>query len=408
MERTEKYMGIFDLAMTMEKREGFLSYRRKKQKDSIEEMKEITAYISSDACKADLMRLRSGDYFLDPPLHRRIPKNFSERKRELYLWKGPANWLFSLLCFVMRDYDSMYSDGLYSFRTSVDARDFLMKLKSYERREDYYIVKADVSSYVSSIVPEVIIKRLEQIWKDDPAFLNFLRFILFRRKCIERDGSVADCEPGGLGGCPLSNHFMNVNLMELDEYIQPRAALYCRYSDDIIIFCQTKEEAEEYFDFLYRTLEEKKLRTNPEKTFLIPPGGEVEILGCKLKDGKMDVSNHAKKKLKRKIRRYANKMLACKKEQHLSDEEAGRRLVSYCNHLFYGKRLAKDFTWARWLFPVITVTDSLKELDHYVQDAVRYVMCGSMGDKKYRIRYDQIREFGYKSLVHAYYHFSWA
>jgi hypothetical protein len=32
-------------------------------------------------------------------------------------------------------------------------------------------------------------------------------------------------------------------------------------------------------------------------------------------------------------------------------------------------------------------------------------MCGTMRDSRYRIRYDDMQSLGYRSLVHAYYHF---
>lgn len=399
--------GVLQRAQREDVRQAFLNYRKKEGIKTDKEYDEMAAYIQSPDCVRDLQKLIDGVYDMDPPFHFRIPKNFSGRKRDIYVFRGASKYMLSLINFVMRDHDDMYSDGLYSFRTSVTAKDFLLKLRNRRDVKDYYVIKADVSNYVGSIVPELIIPMLEKLWENDPDFLNFLKFLLLRREVIEWD-QVTPWEPGGLGGVPLGNHFMNVYLMDLDDFFVPRAPLYCRYSDDLIIFARTKEEAREYLNVFYRTLEEKRLTTNKDKTQLIEPGGEIEILGCVMRDGRLDISEHAKKKIKRKIRIRAQRILKRKKERHMTDDEAGMAMISYCDAIFFGRKGSRQLSWARWIFPVITSTDSLRELDHYVQNAVRYVMCGSFSNKRYRIRYKDLQRLGYQSVLHAYYHFTHA
>ena len=404
----EESQGVLHRCMSREFRDSFLKYRGSKPGHADREWEEMTEYISSDACVRDLEDLIRRDYRMPPPFHYLIPKNLSGRKREIYAWKGSFKYLFKLISFAMRDYDCVYSEGLYSFRTSKTAQDFLRILRDNDHCSSCYILKADVSNYVGSIVPEKIIPMLERIWGHDPALLDLMKYLLLRRECIEPDGRIITCEPGGLGGIPLANLFMNVYLMDLDDYFFPLAPLYCRYSDDIIIFARSREEAQAYQDHLLQVLKDKELSTNSEKTYLIEPGGEVEILGCKLKDGKIDVSDHAKKKLKRKIRMRANYILRSKKEKGITDEECGRRMAAYCENVFFGQHKKNELTWARWLFPVITETASLKELDHFVQDAIRYCMCGTMKKKRYQITYQDLKALGCKSLVHAFYHFDQA
>lgn len=402
---TFEKQGIIEQAMSRKTRDAFIRHRAKKIKHGDEEFNGLAAYISSENCLQDLKALIRRDYTMPPPFHYRIPKNLSGRKRDLYSFKGSVKYLLKLIAFVIRDYEGIFSDGLYSFRPSKSAMEFILTLRDHKNAGDYYIIKSDVSNYVSSIVPELIIPKLTELWGDDPAFLDFLKYLLLRRECIEPDGTTVSCEPGGLGGIPLANLFMNVYLMELDDYFYARAPLYCRYSDDIIIFAESLEEAEEFLEHFLKVLEFKKLHTNSEKTQLIAPGDEVDILGFKLKNGKLDISDHSIKKLKHKIRKYANYLLNAKKEEGLSNDECGRRMIQYYDKLFFGRANKHELTWARWLFPVIGDTSSLKELDHYVQNAIRYAMCGSFAKKRYRISYKKLQELGYRSLVNAYYHF---
>ena len=77
------------------------------------------------------------------------------------------------------------------------------------------------------------------------------------------------------------------------------------------------------------------------------------------------------------------------------------------NNKFYGgrdKELDMDeFTWCRWFFPNITTDVSLKEIDEYMQQYIRYIITGRHYKGNYRITYNQLKEWGYRSLVHEYY-----
>ena len=62
-----------------------------------------------------------------------------------------------------------------------------------------------------------------------------------------------------------------------------------------------------------------------------------------------------------------------------------------------------EFTWCRWFFPNITTDVSLKEIDEYMQQYIRYIITGRHYKGNYRITYKQLKEWGYRSLVHEYY-----
>ena len=399
---------VLDIAADLEKRKGFLRHLETtgKKLHEPEQTAETEAYVLSEDCVRDLERLKAGDFFFAPPFHYRVPKNASGKMRDVYAFKGRDKYLLRLIAWVMHDFDDdLLPDGLYSFRRSVQARDFLMKVRQFKGFGDHYIVKADVSNYVGSIVPEKIIPQLEQMWKHDPALLELLKFLLLRRECIEKDGTVARCEPGGMGGIPVANCFMNVYLTDVDRYFYPRAPLYSRYSDDVVILARDRAEAEAYRASFLAFLEERQLSTNPEKTRLIAPGEPVEILGYKVVGGAIDISDHAMEKIKRKLRIHAKRILRHKKQNHMTDAQAAERMIGFCNYALFGNGKKHELSWARWYFPVLTTVDGLREVDRYAQDAVRYVMCGTMRDRRYNIRYEELRALGYRSLVHAYYHF---
>ena len=62
-----------------------------------------------------------------------------------------------------------------------------------------------------------------------------------------------------------------------------------------------------------------------------------------------------------------------------------------------------DMTWARWYFPLITTDRSLRAIDQYMQECIRYIATEKHTKSKYNFRYDQMKEFGYQSLVNNWY-----
>lgn len=61
------------------------------------------------------------------------------------------------------------------------------------------------------------------------------------------------------------------------------------------------------------------------------------------------------------------------------------------------------FTWSRWFFPNLTTAKGLAEIDACMQQYIRYAATGRHSKSNYRIRYDTLKEWGYRSLVHEYY-----
>ena len=79
--------------------------------------------------------------------------------------------------------------------------------------------------------------------------------------------------------------------------------------------------------------------------------------------------------------------------------------VPYYDRTFFGKMQDDhEFNWVIHAFPIITRTDGLHRIDAYVQDCLRVVGSGKMGNSKYRVRYSDMVAGGYKNLVSSYYH----
>ena len=399
-------MGVFEKAKQIETREAFIASRKRSRKYSDDIFAEMEDYIFSDDCVRDLERLEKGDYFLDYPQYRLVPKNFQGKKRAVYHFNGDQGFLMKLIVYAMRGIESIYSDRLFSFRPDRTGLDLLTEAAENSDLQNMYVLKTDVSNYVGSIVPELIIPMLGEVFMpDDPSFFRFLEWLLTRNKVIDRNGVVLDHCPGGMGGVPIGNFFMNLYLHEMDDYFAPRASFYSRYSDDILICSYSYDEIREFESKFYGFLEKLRLETNREKTGILMPGEAFDLLGMEICQGKIKISAHSMRKIKRKIRKFADRALISRNRGRMTPEEAAHILVIRFNRFFFGADgTGNSLSWAKWAFPVISDTTSLEEIDHYFQDSLRYVLYGSMKKRKSSIPYEKLSELGYRSLVYYYHH----
>jgi hypothetical protein len=82
-----------------------------------------------------------------------------------------------------------------------------------------------------------------------------------------------------------------------------------------------------------------------------------------------------------------------------------RWMVRRTHRYFFGCGANEnELNWVDWSFGILTRTKSLSELDELVQQLLRYVGSGRRGDARYRVRYHDLKAYGYRSLVHEFYH----
>ena len=80
-------------------------------------------------------------------------------------------------------------------------------------------------------------------------------------------------------------------------------------------------------------------------------------------------------------------------------------LINRFNRKFFENGDAEALTWSRWFFPIINKTDGLREIDHYLQQNIRFLGTGKHSKANYKTSYAQLKRLGYKSLVNEYHKF---
>lgn len=338
-----------------------------------------------------------------PPCKKQIQKIDSTKKRLVYTFPKEENYILKLLTYLLiRVYDGVFSSNLYSFRANYSVKQAFQHILSTSNIDQYYTYKIDISDYFNSIDLDLLLPSLHKILSDDFPLYEFIETIL-RNPLVIEDGKIKQEQKGVMAGCPIAAFLANVYLSDLDKMFAEEDTIYCRYSDDIIIFTKNKEAQERIKQKLLTTLENYHLTVNTAKEVTTIPDEPWTFLGLKYDNGEIDVSDIALKKIKAKMRRKTRALIRWKNLKNKEPIYAVKTFINAFNKKFYNNTDVHDMTWSRWYFPLITTDKNLRVIDQYMQECIRYIATEKHTKSRYNFRYNQMKELGYQSLVNNWY-----
>lgn len=395
-------MGILDEIKEKSTWEKFLEYKKERGLLSKREIKELTAFIDEDRFIPVAEAMSESGYSFPPPRRISINRKGSGKKRTVYSFDSEITNVLKLIAFLLYRYDSYISDRCYSFRRNMNAKTAVRDILSVPKDRRMYFYKTDIHDYFNSIPNERLADQLDEVITDDEEILALLRSLLLQERCVE-NGETISCRCGAMAGVPVSAFFADIYLKRFDELFSGIGADYFRYSDDILIFAPSLKKLQEYIDLTASEIEKYGLELNREKEQTGGPGEEWEYLGFRSGEGKVRLSSVSKSKIKAKIKRKAHALYRWRKRKNVDFEKTAAKMISIFNRKFYDDRKENGFTWSRWYFPVITDVSDLKEIDAYLIENIRYLSSGRYYKGNYRVRYEDIKKLGFRSLVNEYY-----
>ena len=339
------------------------------------------------------------------PLPRRavISKMSSQKKRVVYMYPEPENTVLKLLTWLLlRRYDGLFSDELYSFRPGRTAKDAVRRLVRMPGIDKLFACKLDISNYFNSIPVSRLLPMLEDALGDDPQLLRFLCVLLKEPRVLDGESVITE-QKGIMAGTPLSAFYANLYLRNLDQHFAAQDIPYVRYSDDVILFAESRELLDGQVAFVEDYLSACGLAVNPDKLNYTDPGELWTFLGFSYSGGTIDIAPATLKKLKGKIRRKARALQRWRTRNGLDGAKAAAAFIRIFNRKLLEDVSDNELSWARWFFPVINTTESLHAIDLYAQDCIRFLVSGRRTKARYNVRYEDLKNLGYRSLVHAYY-----
>ncbi len=394
---------LFEKICNVDAWEDFCAQKRLREPENGKFLQHLEGYIAQKRYLSAAERLRQGKP-LPSPAVKLINKGLSTKKRKVFLFPEDDNLLLKFIARDLKRYDSLFAPNLYSFRCFKSAKDAWSRLTRIPRLREKYVYKVDISDYFCSIDPSRLLPELKEVLKEEPDLYTLLAQILSDPYVLVNSEKKRE-KKGVLPGVPTSAFLANLFLREMDWEFYGERIEYLRYSDDIIVFAHTPEEREFCAKRIRTILAEKDLGINGDKEVYADPGEAWEFLGFAYADGEVDVSEVALKKLFGKMRRKTRALKRWADRKRLDGVCGAKAFVKRLNAKLYENPIAGDLTWARWYFPVITTDRSLKRIDAYAQDCIRYLATGKRTKKRFDFRYDAIKDLGYKSLVNSYYRY---
>lgn len=362
----------------------------------------LEALISTEGYLPVVEGICRGDEFA-PPRKSELSKLHSDKKRVVYTYPETENWVLKLLTYLLqRTYDRLFADNLYSFRPCKGVHDAVERLTRHRSMEKLWCYKVDIRNYFNSVPVEKLLPILQAALEQQPAVYAFLERLL-QNPLVEDNGRLIPEEKGIMAGTPISAFLANLYLSHVDRYFAQAGILYARYSDDIILFCESKEALDEAVAQLHLFLREAGLSINPDKETCTAPGQMWTFLGICYQAGTVDVAPASVEKLKAKMRRKARALHRWKARKGATGPQAAKAFIRVFNKKLFENTAEHELTWALWYFPIINTTRSLQLLDSYSQSCIRFLATGKHNKSAYDFRYDQMKELGYISLVNRYY-----
>ena len=338
------------------------------------------------------------------PERKRINKMGTGKKRTVYCFSPEETRVLKLIAFLLYRYDDHFSPNCYAFRRGIKASDAIFRLRKELRGRKLWAYKLDIHDYFNSISIPLLLPILRDLLSDDPPLYAFFERMLTDGRATV-DGQIVWENRGVMAGTPTSPFLADVYLMDVDRHFHDAGVIYARYSDDIILFADTRQDLETHKATLLDYLAKYQLEVNPDKERIYSPDEPFEFLGFKCHGNSIDISEAVKRKMNGKIRRAAHALHRWQSTKGLAPEQAMKALIRIFNAKFFEGDDPASLSWSRWFFPVINRTTGLQEIDHYLQQNIRYLSTGRHTKANYRVRYSDLKALGYRSLVHEYYAF---
>lgn len=365
------------------------------------EQAKLRSFIDNKEYLPVVERIRKG-IPLNPPSKSVISKVYTSKKRIVYTYSTNENQVLKLLTYLLiRQYDSLFAGNLFSFRAGKDAQK-AFKYLMHRNPGNLYAYKVDISNYFNSVNIDILSPLLKDAMKDEPELSDYLLMLLKDDRVYE-NGLLIREQKGIMAGVPTASFYADLYLSKMDFHFEKEGVIYARYSDDIIVFAPTQEETENHARYIKEFLREADLEINPSKENFFKPHEAWTFLGFEYKDGFVDISPASKDKLKAKLRRKTRSIERWQKRRNLTGDKAAKAFVNALNRKLYENKSDNDLTWSKWFLPVINTTKSLKEIDEYCEDCIRFLATGKRTKSRFNFTYEDIKKLGFKPLVSHYY-----
>ncbi len=380
--------------------------RNRFQKKKIKAYEEI---IETDIYKNIISSIKSEKYTFSPPRKVKINKFNSIKKKTVYIFNFQDDLVLKILnSYLNENFSHLISPNCHSFQKNKGAKTAFKSILSDKKINTKYTYKTDISNFFNSIDVKKFFKILPIEIKNNTLIFNILQSIFFNNIVFYKGKKIFDNKKGLMAGNPLAPFLSNIYLNDIDNYFYTQNITYARYSDDIIFF-DNLSNINKHIKFLESKISTKNLAINKEKTIFLEPGKKWTFLGFSYKQGQIDISEASVEKLKIKVRRLSKRYNRLLSNNKFTENQILTFFIKKLNNKFFGlNRDYNDLCWSKWYFPLINTDRSLKIIDKFIQERMRYAITGHFRKLNYsKVPYHLLKSLGYKTLTNSYYLFKY-
>ena len=225
--------------------------------------------------------LREGQYRALPGRRVWIPKPGTEERRPLSIPAVRDRVVQAALKIVIEPiFEADFLPCSFGFRPKKAAQDALQVLIDEAWRGHRWVVETDIAGCFEAIPHDRLMTVIKQR-VCDRRILKLLRALL--QTGVMEEGVVWHSETGTPQGGVVSPLLANVYLNQLDRAWQRRGCgALCRYADDLVVMCKSRQEAEQALAVLQKILAELGLTLKEAKTRIVhlwEGGVGIDFLG---------------------------------------------------------------------------------------------------------------------------------
>lgn len=176
-------------------------------------------------------------------------------------------------------FEKTFAERSYGFRPGRGCKDALRVVDAFLKKGYTHVVDVDYKSYFDTIPHEPLMRRVEEQISDGRV-LDLLRLML--EQDVMEGMRRWTPEEGTPQGAVISPLLANIYLNPLDHLMAARGMEMIRYADDMVVLCQSRQQADEVLQLLRTWSAEAGLTLHPEKTKIVDvnePGAGFDFLG---------------------------------------------------------------------------------------------------------------------------------
>lgn len=167
--------------------------------------------------------------------------NYKGKHRMISLMNTSDRLIYRAISQVLSPwFNDLFSQYAYAYRENKGVLEAIKQATQYLESGYTWSVELDIHNFFDNINHQILLNKIRHYISDEK-ILNLINAYL---KCTVIDDHVTyQKNEGILQGGPISPLLSNIYLNDLDHYMEEKGYHFCRFGDDINIYCEIYEQA---------------------------------------------------------------------------------------------------------------------------------------------------------------------